>query len=532
MRETVINTEGDEIWREFVSCQKVVNAFKCDNASIFVGNRTICNFVTSCFPICNIEEGGHLVLDFGRELSGGVRLISGMMSPSLVRLRFGESIAEANGEPNMDHAIHDVKLPLSLLSAVDFGNTGFRFVRLDVLSGEVVLVNVIAVSIRRKLAQIGSFHSSDQRLNEIFDTSVQTVSLCVQEYILDGIKRDRLIWGGDLHPIFNTILPVFGDIDALDDTLEQLCFHTKGESFVNGHVSYPLWVIISIYDWFMHSGADWILRKYKHFISKSIEKYLAMIREDGSVVTDGYVFLDWLSSDDKAGIHAGFYGLLALGFSAAQKIYEYLDMDTASLFDAERRLRLKVPSPGRNKSAAALQHLAGLADRRDILQQDMFRSISTFMGGYIIQCLENKKALEVVKRYWGGMLDMGATTFWEDFDLDWLNDNPTRLDEMPVKGRPNIHLDYGRFCYKGLRHSLCHGWSSGPINWCYRKILGISPLRHGFSEISFTPDLCGLKEVEGVMATPRGTITVKLTEGRKPEIVVPGDVHIINKQRF
>lgn len=517
---------GNEIRREFVPCCNVVGKLKCDNSSIFIGNRAICNFVGSGFPECRIEAGGYLVLDFGRELSGGVRLVSGMMSPSVIRIRFGESMAEANGEPNMDHAIHDVTLPLNLLSATDFGNTGFRFVRLDVISGTVALVNVIAVFVRQDMVQIGSFHSSDKRLNEIFDTSVETVSLCTQEYILDGVKRDRLIWGGDLHPAINAILPVFGDVKVLDDTLERLCFHTEKGCFVNNHVSYSLWVIMSIRDWYMYSGEDWILRKYEPFVTENMEKYLAMIREDGSVATDGYVFLDWLSSEDEAGIRAGFQGLLALGLAAAQQICEYLNIDTGNLLEAQRRLRLKVSAPGKNKSAATLQHLAGLADWRDLLQKDMYSGISTFIGGYLLQCLENTKAQELVKRYWGGMLDMGATTFWEDFDLTWLKDNPTRIDELPVEGRPNIHYDYGRYCYKGLRHSLCHCWSSGPIPWCYRNILGISPLSPGFSEIRFTPDLCGLDEVEGVMATQKGNITVKLKKGKEPEIAVPKDIHI------
>jgi hypothetical protein len=43
----------------------------------------------------------------------------------------------------------------------------------------------------------------------------------------------------------------------------------------------------------------------------------------------------------------------------------------------------------------------------------------------------------------------------------WTN-NAFRIDELPVAGKKDIHGDYGEFCYKGFRHSLCHGWSSGP----------------------------------------------------------------------
>ena len=32
------------------------------------------------------------------------------------------------------------------------------------------------------------------------------------------------------------------------------------------------------------------------------------------------------------------------------------------------------------------------------------------------------------------MLDRGATTFWEDFDLEWL-DGSGRIDELPKEGQ-------------------------------------------------------------------------------------------------
>ena len=96
------------IQRAFVPCCRVVSEAKCNDSAMLLGNEVLANFTISRFPECTIETGGHLLLDFGQELSGGIRLISGRMAPAKVRLRFGESIAEACGEPNMDHAIHDV----------------------------------------------------------------------------------------------------------------------------------------------------------------------------------------------------------------------------------------------------------------------------------------------------------------------------------------------------------------------------------------------------------------------------------------
>ena len=77
------------------------------------------------------------LLDFGRELQGGIQLVTGRSSKKeiKVRVRFGESVSEAmcditpeNGATN-DHAIRDFYLTLPWLGVAEIGNSGFRFVR-------------------------------------------------------------------------------------------------------------------------------------------------------------------------------------------------------------------------------------------------------------------------------------------------------------------------------------------------------------------------------------------------------------------
>ena len=46
------------------------------------------------------------------------------------------------------------------------------------------------------------------------------------------------------------------------------------------------------------------------------------------------------------------------------------------------------------------------------------------MSYYILSAVKRtsgtKDALEIMKEYYGGMLEKGATTFWEDFDVNWI----------------------------------------------------------------------------------------------------------------
>ena len=93
------------------------------------------------------------------------------------------------------------------------------------------------------------------------------------------------------------------------------------------------------------------------------------------------------------------------------------------------------------------------------------RGMSTFMSYYILKAVasfDRPRAVEMMKEYYGAMLDKGATTFWEDFDLAW-TENSSRIDALPRDGERDIHGDFGAFCYVGFRHSLCHGWSAGVI---------------------------------------------------------------------
>ena len=110
---------------------------------------------------------------------------------------------------------------------------------------------------------------------------------------------------------------------------------------------------------------------------------------------------------------------------------------------------------------------------------------------------------------------MGATSFWEHFDLAWISGDkkPTRIDEWPIDGQLCIHRDFGDHCYKGFRHSLCHAWASGPAPWMTRNILGVTPTAPGFRKVRVQPNLPGMKWASGIVPTPHGPIEITHERG-------------------
>ena len=190
--------------------------------------------------------------------------------------------------------------------------------------------------------------------------------------------------------------------------------------------------------------------------------------------------------------------------------------------EAAAKVRAERPDPHGAKAAAALLALGGLREPREmydqVLGQNGHDGVSTFYGYYMLEAMsaagENQRALDTVRDYWGAMLDMGATSFWEDFSVAWTN-NATRLDEMPVVGKKDIHGDFGEFCYPGYRHSFCHGWSSGPAAWCINHVLGLEALDVGGRTVRVKPFLGDLAWAEGALPTAQGVVRVR--HERRPD---------------
>lgn len=459
-----------------------------------------------------------------------------------MRVRFGESVAEVMGEPNMDHAIHDQQVLIPWYGSTEIGNTGFRFVRIDLVDpgAQLELKRCQAIFLYHDLEYKGSFRCSDDRLNKIWETGAYTVHLCMQEMLWDGIKRDRLVWLGDMHPETSVISSVFGEVPLVPKSLDYVRDTTPLPSWMNGISSYSLWWLLIHHDWYQAHGNLDYLREQKDYAAALLRQLLTQIGDDGREKLGEGRFLDWPSSEDASAIHAGLHALLYMALERGAVLAELLG--DAALRDECRagagRMSKYAPPPTPSKQANALLALSGLRrvgeTNTEVLAREPLRGVSTFYGYYVLQARakagDHAGALEVIRKYWGAMLDLGATTFWEDFDLDWMKDGAP-IDELVPAGRKSIHADYGNYCYKGLRHSLCHGWAAGPTAWLQQHILGVEPMRPGFEKVSIQPNLVDLDWVEGCVPTPKGIIRVRAEKGGKVEISLPDGVELVHERR-
>ena len=468
------------------------------------------------------------LLDFGRELQGGIQMVTGRSSQKevKVRVRFGESASEAmcditpeNGATN-DHAIRDFQLTLPWLGVAEIGNSGFRFVRIDLEEPnvELNLKELRATFGYRDIPYLGSFQSDNERLNEIWMTGAYTVHLNMQEFIWDGVKRDRLVWIGDLHPELMTVNTVFGYNEVIPKSLDLIRDTTPLPNWMNGISSYSIWWLLIHKDWNLYQGNLDYLKQQKAYMTSLLDHLMTKIDANGKETLDGTRFLDWPSSPNVKGVDAGLQALMVMAMDAGQEMALAMgDKELASrCAKASKKLKKYTPDHNQSKQGAALMALAGLmkAEKADkeVLSVGGAKNFSTFYGYYMLEAMAKagnyQGAMDIISEYWGAMLDLGATTFWEDFNIDWM-ENAARIDELVPDGKVDVHSSYGGYCYVGFRHSFCHGWASGPTAWLSRYVLGVQVLEPGCRKVKIEPHLGNLNRVEGSFPTPYGVIRIK-----------------------
>ena len=489
------------------------------------------------------DEKAGVLVDFGRELHGTVTVsVWNTNGYASYRVRLGESVSEALtpfGTKNAtnDHANRDFLSGSAPWSSNETNESGFRFAYIELESPDMFLELrcVTATLIYRNIEYRGSFDCSDPLITKIYDTAAYTVHLNMQRYLWDGIKRDRLVWAGDMNTEVATILAVFGENEVVPKSLDLVRDVTPTDAAMNGISSYNLWWLMCHREWYLGTGNYDYLAEQKEYLRELLDRYVNYIGEDGAEMLPEGRFFDWPTANYDDAKHAGLQGLFRLALLSGGEMMKTLgesDMAERCYLAADKLLR-HVPAYGNWKQPAAMLSLAGLVDPKqawaDCISIGGAKGLSTFLGYYTLTSVaaagEYESALAIMREYWGKMLELGATTFWEDFNVDWA-EGATGIDRIVPEGGIDIHGDFGAHCYLGLRHSLCHGWASGPAPYLAANVLGLKPLKPGCRVMSFDPRLSGLDWARGTYPTPYGEIEVEITKN-DAKIKAPDGVTIV-----
>ena len=500
--------------------------------------------------------------DFGKETFGYVILHS-LKGDGAVNIYYGESQEEAEDKEHCetyDRLLVENGIVTDLAtndqaeagSAYRLGNSkAFRYVKVEAEGGcslEGVSMDYEYMPEEEK----GTFRCSDDELNEIWKVGVYTMQLTSREFFIDGIKRDRWVWSGDAAQSYLMNYYLFNDNEMVKRTIWLLAGKAPVTSHINTIMDYTFYWFNSVYDYYLYSGDRHFLGQIYPVMKTNMAYVLGRTDNDGMVEgLDGdWVFVDWADEPmDKHGqlsfeqilfrkslesiaavativgadVDAKDYAAKAAGL--ASKIEPFFWDDEKNALVHNRVDGMKSSKVFRYSNMFAIMY--GYLDKQKqekvkesvILNDAVLRITTPYMRFYELEALcqlgEQERVMKEMKAYWGGMLNEGATSFWEKYNPD-----EHGRDKLAMYGRP-----YGK--------SLCHAWGASPIYLLGKYYLGVVPTKPGFEEYTVAPTLGGLEWMEGTVPTPFGKVCVKMdahsvsvkSDGGKGTLIV-GDKRI------
>ena len=291
------------IMKQFVYPKKVIKSENIVNVkALFIKREMQVDLFETDIALTN-RDGGYIILDFGKEMCGGIRILTVAIKDYKtvhVRIRFGESVTECcseMGEKNSTnaHSPRDFDFPLVFASDITVGNTGFRFVRIDFPSdAEIGFKSIIAVNEILHLPLKNRYKGSDKLIKKIFDTAKRTVDLCsCGDYIWDGIKRDRLVWSGDLYPEILSLTYLYGKVKSIEKTIEFERTHAKFDGkWISMITTYSLWWVACVAEYYFQTGAKEFTERQLPYVSEILSQIDGCVDVDGTMHYPEH-FVDW-----------------------------------------------------------------------------------------------------------------------------------------------------------------------------------------------------------------------------------------------
>ena len=489
-------------------------------------------------------------VDFGREIAGRL-LLQGTPGTAL-RVTTGETVAElTHAEPGLDNSG-----PYDLTLAADGPATtpysAFRYALLTFPSRQAAALTQIDCDHKYyPVAYKGSFACSDPLLTRIWYAGAYTAHLCMQEDIWDAPKRDRGLWGGDLHATGATINDAFADTFLMEHSLSRLPSTAVGGAYdptqpvkdINALPGYTSSWFCTLADFHRHVG-DLAFLKSQHRSVLALLAYQQGEFDADHLFTNphhDWSFVDWapdfvldspesheaIDLFDVRGVREAVFLLRAMGDAANAAKYDawaktlteaarsrYADAATGTYGDrlqtnvmavyagiatpAQRSAIyahvLKADSPVWTPLAASATNTAAYP-------------MTPYYGNYVLRAYADlnrpQDGLDLIRRYWGAMMARGTTTLWEQFD-------------------PAMPADFKRILDLTPYLSFSHGWSTGPTGFLSEYVLGVRPTSGGMKTVEIVPFLGDLAWAEGSVPAPSGLIHVRAVRVGSGEDVTLG----------
>ncbi len=455
-------------------------------------------------PKAPLAEGDTVILDFGNHYVGYLTLKFGYEgshpdAPAWISFKFCENQREIDEtlegyqgwiskgwiqqeQVHVDVLPQEIRLPRRY---------AFRYVRMDVLAVSskyrLVIENVCAVTTTS--ADDSNVHPyiGDEQDTALDRVSLRTLRSCMQDFFEDGPKRDRRLWLGDLRlqALTNSVtyrnfslvkrcLYLFAACADQDGRLPACLFtEPRVEGDDTYMYDYSLFFIPTLLQYIQATGdqetaAD-LLPLALHQLALADQQFdpnTQLIRDSNQL---GWCFVDWnlyLNKQCCAQAIWIYCAKAALKMKPDDALQRLVSRRIASVkayfYDSDRHLFMSGAQRQVSWASQIWGVLAGIVEgdeARLCLQTvssipDAIPMVTPYMMHHYVEALcvagQKKKAHQVIREYWGGMITCGADTYWELY-------NPQNHDESP----------YG----SAVVNSYCHAWSCTPAWFLRSRIL-------------------------------------------------------------
>ena len=478
----------------------------------------------------------YLVLDLGKTVYGRIAAKVSGPAGSIVDIGWDERLLSGTNRPlPYPGSLHPY---WDQVDSWILGDSAREITTIDARSGRYILVaiwgegpvrleDIRVYEEQYPVAQTGEFLSSSDLLNKIWQVGADTVRLNMNDAYADP-WRERGQWWGDAYVIDHANRAAFGDsqllrrgiefmLDAVDMNGRPRALAPNGEG--SYMLDYGMLSVQSLQEYGQITG-DLNLAQDQYAAVLRFMQYLQGFTNAATGLLD-IPFAHWNLTayiDPRAyssrygqstALNALYYETLLKSASIAEDLGDTSRSTTwrkraarikqqinTVLFDEKEGLYWTTiyegeklsPSPHAQAWALASgivppeQEAAVASALEELLSTDPATPNVDIYGMYwVLEALGRTgriaDALQIIERYYGYLLDSGATTWWERFDAN---------------------QDY--------KASLSHGWGSSPTWFLTTYILGAS--QSGPTAWLVKPAFAGVASAEGALPLPAGLLQV------------------------
>lgn len=387
------------------------------------------------------------------------------------------------------------------------------------------------------------FSNSDELIDRIWSVATHTFRLCSGIFFIDGIKRDKWIWSGDAYQSFFVNQYLMADADINRRTILALRGNDPMTTHINTILDYTLFWILGIKAHCEAYGDPEFLRQVYPKMCTLMEFCETQTDDNGFIVgrEGDWIYIDWAEMDKTGALcaeqmlYAECWRTMAMAgrmleedskrCETYQKRYEELKEKIQTYYwNADKGAYIDSFTSGKNnvtRHANIFAILFDLADERQkkqiverVLGNDTIPRITTpYFKFFELDALAKmgrlEEVLSCIKEYWGGMLNRGAVTFWEEYDPN-----------IPEEEQYDMYGDrFGK--------SLCHAWAASPIYLLARYFVGLEITDPVKGKYEVHPHLESFDWVECVLPVGNKDIHI-LWDGKECKIREEGAIGIIS----